>query len=170
MKVLNITLTPKPAPFSLYPLANLLAHPFGWLAIGVTLTTFAVYLCTLAPTITWSHGGADSGDLAAAVATLGIAHPPGYPTYVLLGHVWSWLPLGDDLAYRLNLLSATSAALAAGLAVLTITYLGRQQKLTKLPLAIGVIMGGLFLAFAPLTWSQATITEVYAPGLAVLSV
>ncbi len=29
-------------------------------------------------------------------------------------------------------------------------------------------MGGLFLAFAPITWSQATITEVYAPGLAVL--
>jgi hypothetical protein len=156
-------------PFTLRPLANSLTRPFNWLAIGVTLTAFTTYLRTLAPTITWRHGGADSGDLAAAVATLGIAHPPGYPTYILLGRVWSWLPLGGDLAYRLNLLSATGAAVAAGLTVLTIVYLGQQQMRATLPLAMGAIMGGLFLAFAPLTWSQATITEVYAPGLAVLS-
>jgi hypothetical protein len=156
-------------PFTLRPLANSLTRPFNWLAIGVTLTAFTTYLRTLAPTITWRHGGADSGDLAAAVATLGIAHPPGYPTYILLGRVWSWLPLGGDPAYRLNLLSATGAAVAAGLTVLTIVYLGQQQMRATLPLAMGAIMGGLFLAFAPLTWSQATIAEVYAPGLAVLS-
>jgi hypothetical protein len=156
-------------PFILRPLANSLTRSFNWLAIGVTLTAFTAYLRTLAPTITWRHGGADSGDLAAAVATLGIAHPPGYPTYILLGRIWSWLPLGGGLAYRLNLLSATCAAAAAGLTVLTIAYLGQQQIKAKLSLAIGAMMGGLFLAFAPLTWSQATITEVYAPGLAVLS-
>jgi hypothetical protein len=45
----------------------------------------AAYLKTLAPTVTWRNGGADGADLAAAVAVLGIPHPPSYPTYVLLG-------------------------------------------------------------------------------------
>src|SRR5207253_272577 len=81
----------------------------------VLLLTLACYLRTLAPTITWRHGGGDGGDLAAAVAAFGIAHPPGYPAYVLLGHLVAALPLGGDLAYRLNLLSAAGAALAAAL-------------------------------------------------------
>ena len=135
---------------------------------GVMLAALAVYLPTLAPSITWSHGGADSGDLAAAVAVLGIAHPPGYPTYILLGHIWAGLPLGGDIAYRLNLLSAVSAAGAAGITVLTIIQLawhcGLLSSDGKLP-AVGAAGGGLFLALAPITWSQAAITEVYAPGL-----
>ena len=37
----------------------------------------------------------DSGELAAAVHTLGVAHPPGYPLYVLLGKLFSVLvPIG----------------------------------------------------------------------------
>ncbi|GEM_PF-395803 len=169
--------------------------------IAVALIAFTVYLFTLAPTITWQHGGADSGELAAAVATLGIPHPPGYPTYVLLGYLWTALPLGGDLAYRLNLLSAVGAAIASGLTAATILDWGdfqnpksKIQNILSPALgenegkgglekeknyqskivhstedSIGAVMGGLLLAFAPITWSQAVITEVYAPGLAVLS-
>ncbi|MDE2291009.1 MAG: DUF2723 domain-containing protein, partial [Elusimicrobia bacterium] len=58
----------------------------------------------------------DSGDLAASAWTLGVAHPPGYPFYTLLGHVWAaLLPLGT-VAYRLNLMSAAAGAAAAALA------------------------------------------------------
>ncbi|MCB9108674.1 MAG: DUF2723 domain-containing protein [Anaerolineales bacterium] len=145
----------------------------------VIITALFVYWQTLAPSITWQHGGADSGDLAAAVATLGVAHPPGYPTYILAGYAWSRLPLGGDLAYRLNLFSAVGAALAAGLTALTVINLARSPidrraeptqavDSNPWPAVIGAAAAGLFLAFAPLTWSQATITEVYAPGLAAL--
>ena len=41
----------------------------------VFLTTIAVYLRTLPPTVT----GEDSGEFVAAAYTMGIAHPPGYP-------------------------------------------------------------------------------------------
>ena len=139
------------------------------LTVGVTITAFMVYLPTVAPSISWQNGGTDSGELAAAVATLGIPHPPGYPTYVLLGWGWSGLPLGGDLAYRLNLLSAMSAAVAAGLSALTIFLTGQKIVSNQTFVTIGAILAGLFLALAPLTWSQATITEVYAPGMAVLS-
>ncbi|MCB9079528.1 MAG: DUF2723 domain-containing protein [Anaerolineaceae bacterium] len=149
------------------------------LVVLVMITALFVYIQTLAPSITWQHGGADSGDLAAAVATLGVAHPPGYPTYVLAGYAWSHLPLGGDLAYRLNLFSAAGAALAAGLTALIVmdlahSPLGRRNDAAQpggsntWPAVIGAVVAGLFLAFAPLTWSQATITEVYAPGLAAL--
>lgn len=137
------------------------------LAVGVMGLALLAYLPTLAPTITWRHGGADSGELAAAVATLGIPHPPGYPAYVLVGRAWTFLPLGEELAYRLNSFSAVGAALAAALTTLTIWQLGRS--LSGWPLWIGAMFGGLSLALAPLTWSQAIITEVYAPGLACFS-
>ncbi|MCB0211925.1 MAG: DUF2723 domain-containing protein [Anaerolineae bacterium] len=147
-------------------------------AASVVIVAVVVYGQTLAPSITWQHGGADSGDLAAAVATLGVPHPPGYPTYVLAGYAWSRLPFGGDLAYRLNLFSAVGAALAAGLTALTVMQWRQwptmppvsplSGSLTEGALCIGAGVAGLFLAFAPLVWSQATITEVYAPGLAAL--
>ena len=53
--------------------------------IALFLIAFSTYFWTLAPTITWRNDGADGGDLIAAAYTLGIAHPPGYPVYVVLG-------------------------------------------------------------------------------------
>jgi hypothetical protein len=136
--------------------------------LSAALLALTAYLPTVAPTISWRNGGADSGDLAAAVMTLGIPHPPGYPTYVVLGWLWTALPLGGELAYRLNLLSAVSAALVAGCGAATVAVLGRRAGLRPVPVAIGGALGGLAFGLAPLTWSQATITEVYAPGVAVL--
>ena len=138
-------------------------------ASAVLVVALACYLQTVAPGLSWRNGGADGGDLAAAVASLGVPHPPGYPTYVLLGRAWAALPLGGDLAYRLNLLSAAGAALAGGLAAATLLRLGRQVGAGGLPLAFAGLLAGLMLALAPLTWSQATIAEVYAPGLAGLA-
>jgi hypothetical protein len=132
------------------------------------LLALLAYLPTVAPTISWRNGGSDSGDLAAAVISLGIPHPPGYPTYVLLGWLWTALPLGGDVAYRLNVLSAVGAALAAGCAAATVCVLAVRGGAAPTLSAIGGVLSGLALALAPLTWTQATITEVYAPGLAVV--
>ena len=80
----------------------------------VLVLLLVVYLLTLAPTITWAHHGADGGDLVAAVARGSIPHPPGFPTYLLLGDLFVRLPWGN-LAWRLNLMSAVLAAGAAAL-------------------------------------------------------
>ncbi len=150
---------------------SLLLTPYSLLL--TPLFPFIIYLLTLAPSITWQHGGADSGDLAAAVATLGIPHPPGYPTYVLLGYLWTALPLGGDVAYRLNLLSAVGATVAVGLTALTIFDWNLKASFeipkSKIENQFGAMVGGWLLAFSPLTWSQATMAEVYAPGLAMLA-
>src|SRR5687768_18545700 len=79
------------------------------LAAGVGLLALALYLYTAAPGITWRNGGIDSGELATAVATGSVAHPPGYPTYLLLGRLATLLPV--EPARALAWLSALSAAL-----------------------------------------------------------
>ena len=91
-------------------------------AIGVAITAAAGYALTLAPGLTWAHNGADGGDLAAAVAGLGVPHPPGYPAYVLLGKVFALLPL-RDIAFRLNIMSAACAAVTAVLVYLLALHL-----------------------------------------------
>jgi hypothetical protein len=132
-----------------------------WLAfITVSATALMLYLSTAAPSLTWSHGGADGGDLISAALTNGVAHPPGYPTYVTIGQLVAHLPIGD-VAYRFTLLSAVSMALAAGFTTLTILALSQS--------ALIAIVAGLFFATAPMVWGQAAITEVYALNAAFVA-
>lgn len=122
-------------------------------AAAVGLIGLGFYLATLAPGLTWAHDSGDGGELAAAARTLGIPHPPGYPTYVLLAHLFTHLPVGE-VATRTNLFSAICAAATAAL----LTWSLAQAKSSR----AGAIGAGLALAFSPLLWSQATLTEVHA--------
>ena len=80
----------------------------------LTISLMIVFVTTLAPGLTWANGGSDGGDLIAAAARGGIAHPTGYPLYLLLARLFQFLPLGS-LAFRTNLMSALATALAAAL-------------------------------------------------------
>lgn len=147
------------------------------LAAGLILLTFVIYWLSLAPTITWQHDGADSGDLAAAVAVRGVPHPSGYPTYLIMGELFSRLPLGGDVAYRLNLMSATCAAAAVGLLGLATTQAlwgpfphsqlqrvilaGRQGVTALNSVEVSAATAALTFAFCGPFWSQAIIAEVY---------
>ena len=77
------------------------------LAVASFLIPFAVYLLTVAHTVSFF----DSGELISGAATLGVSHPPGYPLYVLTGHLFSYMPLGN-IAFRVNLLSSFFGALS----------------------------------------------------------
>ncbi|GAK57413.1 hypothetical protein U27_04380 [Candidatus Vecturithrix granuli] len=134
------------------------------------MVVFWVYVQTLAPTVSFF----DSGELIAAAYTLGVAHPPGYPLYVLLGWVFSKLPFGEG-AYRLNLMSACFSTLAA-LMVFLITHLilavcpqtttTESSRNTPDPEQIFIpiisLIAALIFAFARTPWSQALIAEVYS--------
>ena len=71
------------------------------LFLAAAFLSFSLYSFTLAPTVT----AEDSGELVTAAATLGVAHPPGYPLWCILGKVFTYLPVGT-VAWRVNLLSA----------------------------------------------------------------
>ncbi len=115
-----------------------------------------VYLATLAPGLTWANDGADGGDLIAAAATGGVAHPTGYPVYLLIARLFQLLPIGS-LAYRTNLLSAIAMTSAS-----VLIYFLVKQQLNSSQAWLPAIISGFAFGLSPLAWSQAVITEVYA--------
>ena len=120
----------------------------------------AVYLRTLARDLTF----VDSGELAAAATTLGIAHPPGYPLFTLLGHIASLVPLGSPIA-RVACLSALATALATALLFRVAWKLvdpGVTPRLRQRLALAGTLAGSMLFAFSATVWSQSVIAEVYA--------
>jgi hypothetical protein len=126
-------------------------RPGAELLAGIVIVV--VYAATMARTVTkW-----DSGELLAAVHTLGIPHPPGTPLYVLVARAFSMLPLPGPWATRVNLLSAVTAAAA-------VTLLGMLIRVWTGDRVAGV--AAVLCAGATSTlWLTATEAEVYAPAL-----
>jgi tetratricopeptide (TPR) repeat protein len=122
--------------------------PLPPIVVGVAF--FAIYARGAAPTIFVG----DSGDLATAVATMGIPHPSGYPLYVLLGKLWTLAVPFGSVAFRLGLFSAACAAAACALAYQIVRDLGAGWA--------AALAAALILAFAPSFWAEANIPRVYA--------
>ncbi len=150
-------------------------------ALAVFIAALALYAATLAPTVTL----VDSGELILAARTLGVAHPPGFPLYVLLAHLATLVPIGS-IAVRVNFASALFAALASAIGTLVALEAiagarlsvslrkkaDRGKKTRKVPespkatednltLAVPCMVTGLLLAFSRTLWAYATIAEVY---------
>ena len=124
----------------------------------LVISLFIIYLNTLAPGLTWANGGSDGGDLITAAYTGGIAHPSGYPLYLLLARLFQFLPIGS-LAFRTNLLSMVAAI---GSAVLIYELVVRAlENLERKYACLAGVAAGLAFGLSPLIWSQAVITEVY---------
>jgi hypothetical protein len=126
-----------------------------WLTAGVVGgLALAIYVATLAPGLLMN----DSGEFQTLVVTLGHTHPTGYPVYVLSSKLVTLLPL-NDLAWRVNLCSAISGALAvAGVYLLGRILTGRRWF---------PMIGAAALAISPTFWSQSIIAEVYTPAAAL---
>ena len=123
----------------------------GWLLGGLAT---AVYFATAAPGLGWY----DSAEFTAAAATWGIPHAPGYPLYTLLAWIGCHGPF--EPATVTNGLSV----LAGGVSVSLAWFLGRRIGAGS----AGASFGAALLAVSPWLWANATVTEVYAPGLCIL--
>ena len=143
-----------------------------WLHYGsaglVFLVSYLVFNWTKAPTISFW----DCGEFIACAAILGVPHPPGAPLYVIIGRFFTLLPVSDDIAVRVNLVSVISSAFTAMVGYLIVHRLVDHwtKDKTEWPIRIwkyvGGISGGLTLAFSRTFWSSAVEAEVY--GLAML--
>ncbi len=108
-----------------------------------------VYWLTMPHTV----GRADTFEFQVVAPQLGIAHPTGYPLYLLLGKLFTLVPVGPA-AWRLNVATAVYA-----LAAITLLYLfGRRLLGQPLPALLGAVALGL----TPTFWSQAIEAEVYS--------
>lgn len=112
--------------------------------------TLGVFVATLAPTVT----AEDSGELIAAAAGFGIAHPPGYPLWTLACGVFIHIVSFEPVAYGANLFSALCASATAA-----VTFLALRQLPVSRQVAFAVPLVWVWSRWA---WTQSVITEVYA--------
>jgi len=108
--------------------------------VFLLLIVFLVYLLTLPSDI----GLGDSGTLAAAAVNWGIPHPPGFPSWILISHWFSYMPWGS-LAQKLAMVSVLASVATVGLVM-----------------EMAGIVPALILAFSYGFWSQAVNVETYA--------
>ncbi len=137
-------------------------HPASW-GVLVALAVLAVYAATMSPTV----GFIDSGELVAVAATLGIAHPTGYPLFSLLGAIAARMPIGSEEVVRLNAMAAVFTAAAVFVFFLVAFRLvslvaGRGRKADDLLLLSACAGGTGMLAFSETFWKQAVAVEVYS--------
>lgn len=153
----------------------------------VFLVAIVIYFGTVTPSVTFT----DSGELAGACSSLGIAHPTGYPLFTILGYLWTLLPLPLSNVYKLNLLASLWTALSA---VVFFTWIrdismhlcreimreqiNKKKKIkpeyvslfsdedliNKLSLVLAITY-----AFALTIWAQAVAIEVYSLQLLIFN-
>ncbi len=147
---------------------------------------FGIYFLTHARTVLQI----DAGELAAVQATLGIAHPTGYPLFTVLGFLVSQIPFPITEIHKLNLLASVWVAISAGIFSYTVKYTldnivyfrkdekpvkqskKKKQKEVKADKDFAPIdettkllaaFGSAFLlAFSRTYWIQSTAVEVYS--------
>ena len=123
----------------------------AWLRRGPLLLVAAllpVYLLTVSHAV----GRADTFEFQVVAPQLGIAHPTGYPLFLLLGKLFTYLPI-STVAWRLNF-----AATLYGLIALSLLFVSAYWILKRpLPALLGVVLIGL----TPTFWREAIEAEVY---------
>jgi hypothetical protein len=113
----------------------------------VGAVSFVVYLRTLLPGLAFG----DWGEMQTVPHVVGVAHPTGYPTYILLAWLAQLLPIGS-IAFRANLLSAVLVGSALAVTVAILLRLGVRPLI-----AVGA---ALALGAIPTVWAAATVAEV----------
>jgi len=128
------------------------------------LISFVVYFDTMAPSVSYW----DCGEFIAVSYTLGVPHPPGSPLFLLLGRIASMLPVSEDIAFRVNLLSPLASAFSVLFLYLIIVQLvnhwrGKIETNIDALIALGAgVVGSLTFAFTDSHWFNAVEAEVYA--------
>jgi hypothetical protein len=114
------------------------------IAGGVALV---VYARTLLPGMAFG----DWGEMQTVPHVLGVAHPTGYPTYILVSWLAQLVPIGS-IAFRANLLSAV---LVSGALAITVAILLRLGTRPLIAVAVALALGAIRTV-----WSAATVAEV----------
>lgn len=114
----------------------------------VFLISLGVYISTLCPSVYYG----DSAEWQTVSYIFGLPHNTGYPLYITLGKLFTLLPF-KNIAWRVNLMSAFFAALAAAFAYGVLWRLTKDSWVSA--------SGALLFAFTETFWSQAIVAEVY---------
>ncbi len=133
--------------------------PFAVLALVIP---FALYMATLAPSVTFF----DSGEFLTAIASMGSAHSPGYPLFLMFAKPFTWLPFGN-IAFRINMATAFSSSLAClGVYLLVLRLLGEERvvedrSFSLYAVRMAALSAACVFAVTPRLWLQSNHDKPY---------
>jgi hypothetical protein len=144
-------------------------YTINWFVILSFVIPFSVSMLTLAPSVTFF----DSGEFLTATASLGSAHSPGYPLYLMYAKPFTWIPLGN-IAFRINMATAFSASLACLGVYLLVAFILKDSQLvdnkrfSDFAVKISGLAAACSFSFTPRLWLQSNHDKPY-PLLAFLT-
>lgn len=138
----------------------------GWIVFFIATYTF---VSTLEPTASFW----DCGEYIATSYRLEVGHPPGAPTFLLVGRLFSMFAEPENVAYMVNLISALSSSFTILFLFWTITALAKKifsikgrdiAENTGDTIAVfgSALIGSLAYTFSDTFWFSAVEGEVYA--------
>lgn len=137
----------------------------GWIVFAIAMF---VYGSTIEPTTSFW----DCGEYIATSNKLEVGHPPGAPTFMLIGRVVSMFASPENVAIMINLLSALSSALTILFMFWSISYLAKKmiggEEMTKgntYAVLGSAFVGSLAFTFSDTFWFSAVEGEVYAMSM-----
>ena len=144
---------------------RLINNSLGWL-LGIIAS--AVYVLTAEPTMSWW----DCGEYIATAHKLLVGHPPGAPTFQIIGAVFSQFAGNDPamVGYWVNVMSALCSGFGIMFLFWTITLFGKKlvnnlggftPTRTIAVFAAGIV-GALTYTFTDSYWFSAVEGEVYS--------
>jgi hypothetical protein len=144
---------------------NKLNTLYGWITF---LIASVVYLMTIEPTASWW----DCGEYIATAFKLQVGHPPGAPTFQLLGRFFSLFAMGDTshVAMMVNIMSALCSSFTILFLFWSLTLLARKVVAPDGEMTVnrmytifaGAFVGALAYTFSDTFWFSAVEGEVYA--------
>ncbi len=144
---------------------NLINNILGW---AVCLIASVVYLITAEPTASWW----DCGEYIATADKLQVGHPPGAPTFQVIGALFSNLAGGNvsNIAYTINAMSAICSGFTILFLFWSITMLAKKfvkdtENMTSAQMIAifgSGFVGSLAYTFSDTFWYSAVEGEVYA--------
>ncbi len=162
----------------LFPLASMLlagvglavtiagAFYTGLLAVDSRVHVFPLSLLVLSFVLVFLTGSGpfwhDSGEIASAIWSMGVAHPTGFPVVMLGGKAFSLLPLGNAF-FRINLFETFSLIIAGVLVALLTRSVYKTEP-------HGVFVGVLGFLLSGTVLMHGMNTEVYIPSVVGLAV
>ncbi|MDI6839280.1 MAG: DUF2723 domain-containing protein [bacterium] len=140
---------------------------YGFIIIFVI--AFCVYLYTVEPSLSFW----DCGEFIACGYSLGVPHPPGTPLYTLICRIFSLIPFGREIGFRVNMSSViTSAFVAVFIWLLIIKIIERAKKIDtnkdKVIAWLSGAVGAFIAAFSYTCWWDSVETEVYRLATLIL--
>ena len=146
----------------------------GIFAAVVFFAAIIGYILTLAPTVSFW----DAGEFIAAAHSLGIPHPPGTPLYVLIGKIFSLIPVFGlaTVTQKINFMSAFLSSMGIVFLFLISVRLMKEWHAPIESLADGLIIyvpaaiGSLIAGFNFSYWNNAVESEVYGIAMFIIGI